>query len=408
MNTKTRVLLCLSPFILALQALPAADERPVAAPGEDGSSMAGHRVETMETTRASDLMGSDVRDARNERVAQIEDFLVDVENGRIVQVVVSSDAFDAGRGVIPPGAFDHASGYRVPRWEGERAKLREAPRYNPPGPDQTALAGDFAKVYSHYGVRPYFSTDGETAAKPPLNYVHTRSNVRSRPVQIVLGRVILASDLIGREVTDSQGEKAGKIKDLILDLPSGRVVAAIIGTGGFLGIGSSQHAVPASSLEYVGGEKDELRVAVTRERLKKSPRYVARDAGRFSDPVYTDGLYQAYDAPPYSDLRVQDRAVDEVRADASDRDDNGLTAADQGDSAADVETTARIRRAILDRDDLSVPADNVTIITRNGRVTLRGSVKTADEKRIVGEIAERAAGTARSVDNQLEVGGDAD
>jgi osmotically-inducible protein OsmY len=45
---------------------------------------------------------------------------------------------------------------------------------------------------------------------------------------------------------------------------------------------------------------------------------------------------------------------------------------------------------------------NVKFITIDGRVTLRGPVKTAKEKRLIGEIADRIARSG-NVDNQLEV-----
>jgi osmotically-inducible protein OsmY len=51
---------------------------------------------------------------------------------------------------------------------------------------------------------------------------------------------------------------------------------------------------------------------------------------------------------------------------------------------------------------MSVNAQNVKIITVDGRVTLRGPVNTAEEKRLIGEIANRIA-HAGNVDNQLEV-----
>ncbi len=53
-------------------------------------------------------------------------------------------------------------------------------------------------------------------------------------------------------------------------------------------------------------------------------------------------------------------------------------------------------------NNLSVNARNVKIITANGRVTLRGPVNTAEEKRVIGEIAGRIA-QSENVMNQLEV-----
>jgi osmotically-inducible protein OsmY len=51
---------------------------------------------------------------------------------------------------------------------------------------------------------------------------------------------------------------------------------------------------------------------------------------------------------------------------------------------------------------MSLNARNVKIITIDGRVTLRGPVNTAEEKRLIGEIADRIV-QAVNVDNQLEV-----
>ena len=51
---------------------------------------------------------------------------------------------------------------------------------------------------------------------------------------------------------------------------------------------------------------------------------------------------------------------------------------------------------------MSINGKNVKIITRNGRVTLRGPVNSSDEKRQIGDIADRIA-QSDNVDNQLEV-----
>lgn len=83
------------------------------------------------------------------------------------------------------------------------------------------------------------------------------------------------------------------------------------------------------------------------------------------------------------------------------RDAGGLTADDQGGSEADRQTTAKIRKAIVEDESLSVAAHNVKIITRDGKVTLRGEVRSSEEKAAVAAIAEGVLGDA--VDNQVTV-----
>ena len=76
------------------------------------------------------------------------------------------------------------------------------------------------------------------------------------------------------------------------------------------------------------------------------------------------------------------------------------TPMDQGTSAADVRVTQSLRQALTANDKLSVNAQNVKIITRDGVVTLRGQVNDPREKAAVVAAAKRVAGVKR-VDDQL-------
>lgn len=93
--------------------------------------------------------------------------------------------------------------------------------------------------------------------------------------------------------------------------------------------------------------------------------------------------------PTYTDIKKRDR------------DNKTMTPLDQGNSKADVQITAQIRKAIVANDNMSVIAQKVKIITLNGRVTLRGPVNSADEKRVIGEIASRTVHSDH-LDNQLD------
>ena len=75
---------------------------------------------------------------------------------------------------------------------------------------------------------------------------------------------------------------------------------------------------------------------------------------------------------------------------------------DQGDSEADMVTTREIRQALLADNTLSFTAKNVIIITRDGRVTLRGQVNTLQERASV-EKAARRVHTVKQVENELLV-----
>ncbi len=96
------------------------------------------------------------------------------------------------------------------------------------------------------------------------------------------------------------------------------------------------------------------------------------------------------------------RAPDNTGVNERDRSGATLTPMDQGESDKDVKLTQDIRRAIVDSDALSFSSKNVKVITRNGKVTLRGTVPSSRERGIIEDAAKSRAG-AGSVENQIEI-----
>lgn len=79
-----------------------------------------------------------------------------------------------------------------------------------------------------------------------------------------------------------------------------------------------------------------------------------------------------------------------------------ITPADQAKgSEADVETTRRIREALMKERELSTYARNIKIITLGGKTVLRGPVATQAEKDKVDVIARAVVGNA--VENHLTI-----
>jgi hyperosmotically inducible protein len=93
---------------------------------------------------------------------------------------------------------------------------------------------------------------------------------------------------------------------------------------------------------------------------------------------------------------------DNTETNERDRSGETKTSGDQSNSSADLKITQAIRRALMKDRELSTTAKNIKVITANGQVTLRGPVKTAQEKARVDQIAKSAAGGAQ-IDDQLDV-----
>jgi hyperosmotically inducible periplasmic protein len=109
----------------------------------------------------------------------------------------------------------------------------------------------------------------------------------------------------------------------------------------------------------------------------------------------------------YSNVRAQTPSPtvpDNSGINVRDRSNDAVTAGEQSNSKVDLKLTAKIRRAIVKDKSLSTMAHNVKIVSLNGSVTLRGPVKSDEEKATIEAKAQAIAGTDK-VDNQLEVTG---
>ena len=433
--------------------------------------------------KASDVIGMTVKNDANEKLGKVEDLAVDVESGRIVQVILSMGGF-AGIGdtltAVPPGALQHDSAQKVLHLRADKAKLTGAPKFDTAQWDENSQSNRVMEVYAYYGEQPYFAanqagldtashegaatasedlklvrtlprnldgtinTDAKTAAEKNRNAEAARNvaanyntvTIRNPDGTLTreyyptgsapnsswssLGYVQKASKLRGTAVKNRQDEKLGKVENVLLDLSSGRIVAVIISSGGFLGMGDELSAIPPTALRF-NAEHDTLQLDASKEQLTSSPHFKANEWPDLSQPSYAGGVYRAYNVQPYftseatSDVdytrrNVSDRndrtpaanEADNTARNVRDRNDQTLTPLNQGNSKADVAITSQIRKEIIAGNNMSMNAKNVKIITIDGRVTLRGPVNSAEEKSLIGEIANRNA-LPGNVDNQLEV-----
>jgi hyperosmotically inducible protein len=98
----------------------------------------------------------------------------------------------------------------------------------------------------------------------------------------------------------------------------------------------------------------------------------------------------------------QQPAPDNTKTNQGDANKGATTADQQKMNPADRATTKQIRSALLQDKTLSTYAHNIKVITQDGHVTLKGPVRTEDEKTSIGEKAIQVAG-AGNVTNNLKV-----
>lgn len=102
--------------------------------------------------------------------------------------------------------------------------------------------------------------------------------------------------------------------------------------------------------------------------------------------------------------KSQETAPDNTAKNKRDKVENTMTADKAGNSKSDVETARDIRKQIMATKGLSINAQNVKVIVKNGVVTLRGPVDNAGEKDTLEGIVKGCCSTATFTD-KLEVKG---
>jgi sporulation protein YlmC with PRC-barrel domain len=379
----------------------------------------GQRMNRLnDVAKANDIIGMAVKNRQGERLGDVKDLAVDLESGRVVQVIVSTGGF-LGVGdtlsAVPPGAFQHDRDQKVLYLDADKEKLQNAPKFEMSKWGEYSDSEHVGKVYSYYGEQPAFgfiqsgegspSTVSTRKSDGTWDKDRTLSDSRGIIPSSRLAEIQRASKIIGAPVKNLQDDRLGKVENLLVDLPSGRIVTVILSSGGFLGIGDELSAIPPTAFRFTT-DRDTLQLDASKELLSNAPHFKSSEWPDFNQPDYDATVYSAYHAEPYfsttgtttANTAQPDNSARNVR----DRDDRSLTPGDQGNNKADLNTTAQIRQQIIADKALSVDAQNVKIITINGHVTLRGPVNTVDEKRRIATIADRLAGSA-NVDNQLEV-----
>jgi hyperosmotically inducible protein len=105
---------------------------------------------------------------------------------------------------------------------------------------------------------------------------------------------------------------------------------------------------------------------------------------------------------PVLSAGAQAPAPDNTTVNKRDRAKDAATADQQKENSSDREITQKIRRALMDDKTLSTYAHNVKVIAQDGQVTLKGPVRTEEEKKIVEAKATEVAGEGHVV-NEMSV-----
>jgi len=118
-------------------------------------------------------------------------------------------------------------------------------------------------------------------------------------------RVLSASTLEGDTVRNSAGDNLGKVDEIMVDIPSGRIAYVVLSFGGVLGMGDKLFAVPWTALRVDEDEKCFI-LDVSKSTLESAPGFDKNNWPDMANTSWGTEIYQHYGATPYwEDLREE-------------------------------------------------------------------------------------------------------
>ncbi len=336
--------------------------------------------------QAISVIGLEVRNSQDETLGRVKDLALDLENGRIVEVIVSSGPFSSmgqRTTAVPPGAFQFDQADGLLRLKMDREKFKGAPGFDMTRLAEYSQSHQVAEVYRYFGQKPYFASDGQPSES---------GNTAFEP----LGYVERSSKIVGLPVQNLQLEPLGRVSTFLYNLAGGRVLHVIVTAPG---VAQTKRVIPARALRF-GDTHDALFFDVASHAFNNEPRF-QWTAPDMKSSEHQE-IYSNYQQETYANSKVAANHGVNTRQNVQAGSATTYSPLAQGSSFADVDKTRRIYAAMRAETTLSPNAQNVEVGTLNGRITLRGHVNTEEGKRAIGRIAA-TAGRPENVSNLLEV-----
>jgi sporulation protein YlmC with PRC-barrel domain len=128
--------------------------------------------------------------------------------------------------------------------------------------------------------------------------MQSRSKIKKTDPERTYRRVLAASTLAGDAVKNSAGDDLGRVDEIMIDIPSGRIAYAVLSFGGVLGMGGKLFAVPWKALRV---DEDEtcFILDVDKKTLENAPGFDKNHWPDMADTLWGSEVYQYYGATPF-------------------------------------------------------------------------------------------------------------
>ncbi len=223
--------------------------------------------------RAANLFGREIMSSDNQKIGKVDNLVVDLESEHILYVIV--DDSSRGKVAVVPEVFGASSGKTL-QADVTKQKIDGAPQFtsNMDSPAELGQASFIAGVYQYFGVSPWWQ--GNTPANQgSFHNVHK------------------LNQLIGMSVEDVNNQNIGKISNVVVDMPSGRLLYAVFSPASSLNLGDNLFAMPSDAFTLSSDQKH-LVTGVDKQKLAAAPHFQKNQWPTLSDPTFASQVYQYY------------------------------------------------------------------------------------------------------------------
>jgi sporulation protein YlmC with PRC-barrel domain len=222
------------------------------------------QTQTYRGTRATQLIGKDVKSPDGKKLGEISDLVVDMNSGNVRYAIL---AFD-------PGIFWGERLFAVPTTELKAGKGNDEVVYNMTRERLEKAGVEKNRWPGAVRERDYMAgLDRTYGVVQPSEY----------------RRAYSASELLGKDVNGRGGDEIGEIRDLVIDMNRQRVHYAVLAFDPSWAAPEKLFAFPVSAFRFTEG-KDELALDVDKSRLQAMRSFDQRLWTTFATPAFVTDI----------------------------------------------------------------------------------------------------------------------
>lgn len=245
---------------------------PVCASGQASQTSSSSTPALANVERAANLFGRQLESSDNQKVGKVNNLVIDLESEHILYVVVNADK---GKVALPPQVFEQSSGNTI-RLTANKQTIDSAPQFTSDidKPDKIGQASFVDNVYKHFGQNAWWQ--GSTPAN-----------------QGTFHNVHKLNQLIGMKVESSSNQALGKISNVVVDLPTGRIMYAVLEPDSSLNLGNNLYPLPSDALTLSSDQKH-LVSGIDQQKLASAPHFEKNTWPNLTDASFASQVYQYY------------------------------------------------------------------------------------------------------------------